>query len=523
MLKKMHRDKQAIAPLRKRKGPIKQGDCCLRDFGAAVWMPATPSAIKNVLLFSSGEALNLEEDTSDFFTLHVPLLMPSNTSPPPNLLFILSDQHRWDTLEWLRPGQLRTPHFARLRSEGAWCSEAFTVAQPCLPSRASLLTSRYPELHRAWNNADLLPPSERTWVQALKDNGYQCTAVGRTHHVDRGFETVRVPYGKSYPMIDYTHVHEVPWGKNGILETSPAALEEFYEVRVAQTACNLMEDFSRNQPFALYVGFIAPHPPFVLPEPFASAYDPAKIEVDPTSPPPLAFAKHSAAYYEGRPHTEEQLMAAYYGLVSMLDHCVGMLLEKLDQLGLAENTLVVYTSDHGEQMGHRKLWNKGYAYDSSIRIPLLIRKPGDIPAGSEPTGLIESVDIGPTILEALGQPAMKHRSGKSFLPMLRGMCPGHRDWIYSTEGAGHLALYRDKQWKYAHWLKKEGWGESFQELYDLVNDPREENNLASDPRQAARMRELADKLWTHQRSACLESMSALHPESRQKPTFNAQF
>lgn len=443
-------------------------------------------------------------------------------SSGPNLLFILSDQHRYDALQSHQPW-LETPHLEGLRRDGAEFRHAYCAASPCVPSRASLLTSRWAELHRTWHNFDLLPPPERTWPQALDEKGYQCVAVGRTHHIDRGFEPVRVPYGKSYPMIDYPNVHEIPWGKSGLLEASPAALEDFYEVRVAETAARLLEDLGRNQPFALYTGFVMPHPPFVVPEPYFSRYNPDDIpfEANQTPEPELRREHLEFCPPEFDETRQRKAAAVYYGMVSLLDACVGRLLQKLEELGLAEDTLVVYTSDHGEQLGHRGLWNKGMAYDPAVRVPLLLRSPGRVSAGRSSDAFVSLADLGPTILEALDVPPMPDRSGQSFWEVATGERDGHRDWIYSSTALGQGVVYRDRQWKFAD--RFFGDGRRLTELYDMERDPGETTNLARDVDQQQRLAEVRDRLWEFQKTELNERQAVLYPDNTQAPTFNAQF
>lgn len=440
----------------------------------------------------------------------------------PNLLFILSDQHRYDAQQRSQPW-LQTPHLESLRRDGMSFQHAYCAASPCVPSRASLLTSRWAELHRTWHNFDRLPPPERTWAQALDKSGYHCLAVGRTHHIDRGFETVRVPYGNSYPQIHYTDVHEIPWGERGLLEPSPAPLEDFYEVRVAETAARLLEDLDRNQPFALHVGFVMPHPPYVIPEPYFSRYRPDEIPfASAHAPEPELMPEHRQfCPPEFDEERQRKAAAVYYGMVTLLDACVGRLLRKIDELGLAEETLVIFTSDHGEQLGHRGLWNKGFAYDPSIRVPLLMRWPGRVQAEAEADAFVSLVDLGPTILDALGAPPMPGRNGKSFWEVAAGNATAHRDWIYSATAEGRGAIYRDRRWKFAERFFTDG--RRLTELYDITRDPDEMTNLARTTAHEKTLSEIRDRLWQFQRTELNERAAVLYPENQQEPTFNAQF
>lgn len=457
----------------------------------------------------------------------VVMSLKSRISPaPPNLLFILSDQHRADILGSCRD-DIATPHLDRLAREGTRFDRFFTSSQPCVPSRASMLTGRHAELHRTISNQEMLPPVETTWPEVLEQHGYQALAVGRTHHIDKGFETVRVPYGNSFPMIDYANVHEIPWGPKGFIEPSPVPFEDFYEKRVADTAADLLEDMGRNQPFAMYVGFITPHPPFVLPEPYFSMYDPAAMRIDSQAPAPAGSRIEATVRRHYGEHLSEQkqreLQAAYYGMVSMLDACIGVILDRLDALGLSENTLVIYTSDHGEQMGHRGLWNKGTGFDAAARVPFIARQPGVVPADRTTDAMVEMIDLFPTLLETLGLPASAlpaGRSGRSFHSTLTGDSDTHRDWIYSSlPPAGKI--YRDHRWKL--WYERCRDGDHITELYDLENDPEEQHNLFHDPAHAEIRQQLLAKLADFTLAELQEGVSVLYPEARQAATFNGQF
>lgn len=452
--------------------------------------------------------------------------MPKQRHHRPNILFIHSDQHRADVWSRHRP-EISTPHLARLAAEGLTCEHAYTVAQPCVPARASLLTGRYAELHRTWSNYERLPSCETTWGDVLDLHGYQTLAVGRTHHIDKGFEPVRVPYGNSFPMIDYTRVHEIPWGPDGFISRSPVGLEDFYEMRVARTAVDLMEDMRRNQPFAMCVGFVAPHPPFVMPEPFFSLYRPEAMQLLPEAPPPRSprlddwvkrwFGEHLTE------QRQRELQAAYFGMVSLLDACIGRLLKGLEEHGLLENTLVIYTSDHGEQMGHRGLWNKCYGYDPSMRVPLLLRQPGKIPAARSTDAFIESVDLFSTILEAAGVPAEAvppGRSGRSFWPVATGAATVHRDWVYGASGRSGC-IYRDREWKF--WYEVGVGGVEVTEFYHLHSDPGEQVNRFADPACAPARDRILRTLFNHSITHLQESISVTEPNARQGASFNAQF
>ena len=453
--------------------------------------------------------------------------MPTMRKKNPNLLFILSDQHRFNV--WGKYNDtVDTPNLNRLAAQGTTFHHGYTVAQPCVPARVSLLTGRYAELHRVWRNDECLPPIETTWADVLYRFGYQTLAVGRTHNIHQGFEAVRVPYGNSFPMIDFSDVHQIPWGPKGIMAPSPVDVQDYYETRVARTAVELLEDMSRNQPFAMYVGFQIPHPPFVIPEPFHSMYRPEDMILEPNAEAPHSENIARAVDRDfGRHLTEDvqrKMQAVYYGMVSLLDASIGIILDGLKRLGLEENTLVVYTSDHGEQMGHRGLWNKGFGYDASFRVPLLMSRPGTVPAGRDCEAMVESVDLFPTILDALDIPEVSRpagRSGRSFWDVAAtGEERPHRDWVYGSVSNGRGRIYRDANWKL--WYETERSG-TIAELYNLVDDPYELRNVFDDESCRATRDGLLRKLLDFSMTSLHETASVLYPDGKQEPGFNSQF
>ena len=453
--------------------------------------------------------------------------MPNVRKKNPNLLFILSDQHRYNV--WGKYNSIvQTPNLDRLAEQGITFHHDYTVAQPCAPARASLLTGRYAELHRVWGNDECLPAIETTWADVLHRFGYHTLAVGRTHNIHQGFELVRVPYGNSFPMLDYSDVHQIPWGPQGFISPSPVAVKDYYETKVARTAVELLEDVSRNQPFAMYVGFQIPHPPFVIPEPFNSMYRPEDMILEPNGQPPDSeniarmvdreFGRHLT---EG---AQRRMQAVYYGMVSLLDESVGIILDGLHRLGLEENTLVVYTSDHGEQMGHRGLWNKGFGYDPSFRVPLLMSRPGTVPAGIDCGAMVESVDLFPTILDALDIPEAPRptgRSGRSFWHLaLSGEERPHRGWVYGSVSNGMGRIYRDSNWKLWYEIEK---NLTIAELYNLADDPHELRNVFDDETCRETRDGLLRKLLDFSITGLHETASVLYPEGKQEAGFNGQF
>lgn len=207
-------------------------------------------------------------------------------APLKNLVYVLSDQHRYDGWSRYRP-ELVTPGMERLAGAGAFFSHCCCTSQPCVPSRACLLSGRYAEVHGLWDNASVLPPSLPTWPEHFSREGFQTVAVGRTHHIDRGFDhVIRVPSGQSYPQNCHDRVMQCHWDPDARIEPSSAAFEDFYEARITQTAIAFLEEMARSdQRFALHVGFLAPHPALSPPREFWDLYEGVEFPLPPQQMP----------------------------------------------------------------------------------------------------------------------------------------------------------------------------------------------------------------------------------------------
>ena len=413
----------------------------------------------------------------------------------PNFLVIMTDQQRWDTLGLAKPAELRTPTFDALVADGCLFTHAFCQGPICVPSRASFLTGKYVHQHRLFHNNGCLPDCETTWADVLAQAGYATVAVGRTHTIHKGFEHVYVPIGNSY--LDFTErLYESDWQEFLYGHEAPVPhpddREQFVEFRRTQAACDTLRDLAgQGAPFAMFLGYCAPHNPYVVPEPYVSMYDdvdfppPRVPELDPSLPD----------YNEGQTRFLEKMQAAgpsqcaryYYGMVSMIDECVGRVLGRLDELGLRDNTIVVFTSDHGEMLGDHGRWAKGNIYEQSIRIPLLVVNPPRVPPGTTCDALVESVDLFPTILDYAGvtmaNQAYRLR-GRSLRELIEGTATRIRSAVFAQ--LPPWIMVRTKRWKLGYGYPK---GDCYTDvpaqyrgvLYDLANDPDERHNLFDDP------------------------------------------
>ena len=401
----------------------------------------------------------------------------------PNILFIMTDQQRGDALSCSSDTPARTPNLDRLAAQGTRFDSCFVQCPLCVPSRWSMLTGTYVHAHGTYINEHPLDETLPTWPARLAEAGYATLAVGKTHSVHRGFR--RVP-----PPVDDRP--KAPWPHGRTVMKFDGPREDYFEFRIAGQAVQTLRELARQgDPWALFLGIQAPHPPYILPEPYASMYDPEAMPVPELGEAELA-AKTSAQreMYETffKPLPAEQIrrmIAGYWASVAMADDCAGLVLDELDRLDLTDDTLVCFVSDHGDLNGEHGLFSKfSSAYDAELRVPFIWRWPGQVPTGRVVDDLVESIDLVPTVMEAAGVEVFPENQGRSLWPLMRGerLDAPHRDYVTSTTGwvdavyraQGHTI--RDRRYKLTFYPTEE-WGE----LYDVQEDPREITNLYRDP------------------------------------------
>ncbi len=432
----------------------------------------------------------------------------------PNILLVYTDQHRYDCIGAHGHPLLRTPHLDRLASEGVSFAHAFCPAPVCVPSRNSLLFGQWPTEHLAIANPDTeAPRSAReglpTFSERLRECGYHLAHVGKSQ-----VHPTRTPLDYSF----HEHVSDREYGpwraaqglpprphKNGFFgEVDPGIAPD--ESRLgwgaSQTIRILEERAGSGEPFFVRWNTSEPHLPNIVPEPYYSMYPPEAIAPWPSYPDPLV----------GKPYIQAQqrrswglqdwtwedwapFVSRYLGEVSLLDAQVGRVLAALDRLGLAENTVVVYTPDHGDMCGGHGMIDKHYVmYDDVTRVPLLIRWPGRALAGHRSEAFVcNALDLAVTFCEVAGAPVPDTFRGASLLPLLAGDETSGRQDIMSAYHGNQFGLYstrmmRNRQFKYV-------WNATAEdELYDLAADPGELHNLATGPGHAEVLAQLRRRL-----------------------------
>jgi choline-sulfatase len=451
----------------------------------------------------------------------------------PNILFICTDQQRYDALGCYGNTYIQTPVIDRLADEGVLFEQCYVQSPVCAPSRASLVTGQYPSVHGLWGNGVALPEGAALFSRTLADGGYDCGTIGKMHlaacfdgrteprPADDGFRLYRWAHDPSHasPENDYhrwlgEHHPALlddaraggPRVRHGAAGFDTMPTEAHYSRWAADTAIEFLADERDvEKPFFLWVNFYDPHHPFVAPQEYLERYDPASLP-DPVGFPgeldtkpdiqrqssAESYAGHARGFADHDSGEIKGIIAAYYAMVSLIDDEVGRILDCLDAKGLADDTLVIFTSDHGEMLGDHQLLLKGpMLYEGAVRVPLIMRWPGHLPAGERRPDLVQWLDLNPTFLDAAGLEPLPGSQGQSLLPLARGDEDAQpRGWaICEYLNSGHpydppvfLTMLRHDRYKLivehgppATTRPRTG------ELYDLNADPTELRNLWDDP------------------------------------------
>lgn len=405
----------------------------------------------------------------------------------PNLLFVLADQWRSSAFGFGSDAVVRTPNFDRLGAQGANWTRAYAANPVCTPNRACILTGRYSHQTGMIRNDLQLPPGETCWPEVFRSAGYATHYVGKWH-MDGTGKPGFVPPGwrrrgfETFEGFNRGHVYHRPWGFGDAGEPlavpEEAASEPYYEPAL-QT--DLAIDFMRRHrdgPFACYLSWGPPHTPFRPPRSH-DLYEPG--EIVPRANVPAAHRKRAM-----------KELAGYYGLCESLDHQMGRIMSFLDEAGLAGSTLVIFTSDHGELAGSHGMYRKGQPEDESLHVPLLMRLPGRIPAGSEPRTLATSVDLMPTLLSLCGLPEQQSCSGRDLsaavqgheAPAVESVCcegkVGNPPDAPAIDNSPHQTPWRTIVTQ-RHKLTVRSDFATVQSFFDLQEDPHEMRNLAGRP------------------------------------------
>ncbi len=450
----------------------------------------------------------------------------------PNILLLYTDQQRYDALGANGNADIHTPHLDRLVGEGINFDHYFVQNPVCMPSRLSFLSGRYPSALGVTHMGVPVSESVPILPHYLRNYGYTSANIGKLHflpHANRdhrnihpayGFDHLEIsdepgPYADAYrawvqrqdpQQLDHISLGLPPaaevWqrqmgARDGIahpaerfpLDALPFGGDSRY-THTAFVAEQTMEfiDQHRQQPFLCIAGFYSPHSPWVAPRDFIEHYDPQRLSI-PSYPPEVEARRAPDQFGQDELRRAHQ---GYYAMVSEVDHHVGRILEHLDALGLRDETVVVFTSDHGEWLGEHLRYGKGHpGHDCITRVPLIMRWPGHIEhPGRTERGLVEGVDVLPTLLECAGIPVPGTLQGQSLRPALRDEEWSGRPGAL-TEMDGWKTL-RTSGYRYV--LEADG----REQLYDLREDPQAYCDLSSDSAHATLVAHLRHQLLVHQ-------------------------
>ena len=413
----------------------------------------------------------------------------------PNFLFIYTDDQRYDALSVVQKEQgemgrfpwFKTPHMDRIAAEGVRFRNAFVVNSLCAPSRAVFLTGRYNHLNGIASNFRPFPVTNVTHATLLRSAGYTTAYVGKWH---MGNQRERPGFDHHYTFTGHARYVDPVFIVDGKDTPTKGWIDDL--------STDYAIDFLRKQkdaskPWSLVVGFKSPHGPF---EPPARAKDRFTGELarpvpNLNSPVPYLGGSPGRAARAADPGGKVPVNLNYFRCISAVDDCVGRLLDTLDELGFARNTIVVYTSDNGFYLGERGLGDKRSAYDESLRIPFLVRypAPGDAARGRLVDEMVLNLDLAQTFLDYAGVPAPKEMQGRSWRPLLEGRPVAWRQsWFYEYFAEAQMGsripditAIRSVNAKLIKYPGHDDWTE----LFDLKADPYETKNLFGEPAQAA--------------------------------------
>ncbi len=453
----------------------------------------------------------------------------------PNILFVMTDQQRGDCTGADGHPVIRTPNIDRIAKEGVQFTSAYSSTPTCTPARTALLTGLSPWHHGMLAMVGMAERYPLEKPRALRDAGYYTMAIGKNHFAplrnghgyhrmlldehcgcgnvhDRAMAARRAAEDRSdyeawfwsqAPTLD-PHATGLGWND---YPAKPFALPEHLHPTVwtGQSAVRFLDQYNGQDPFFLKVSFVRPHSPYDPPARFMRMYDDAAI--------PEARVGKWAARYEKRNSERPDIWhgkvdaaeirrsrQGYYGCVTQVDDQIGQIFEALERRGWYDETLIVFTSDHGDMTGDQNLWRKSYAYQPSTRVPMMMRWPTGLVSAERGQSMpqpVELRDILPTFLDAAGAPASRPLDGRSLLGLVRKRGEGWREYIdlehgvcYSTENQWNALT--DGRTKYIfHALHGE------EQLFDLKNDPHELTDLAGDTTHAALLRQWRQRMIEH--------------------------
>ncbi len=440
----------------------------------------------------------------------------------PNFLIILSDEHRKDCIGAYGNKDIKTPHLDSIAADGIVYENCYCTLPVCTPSRYSFLTGLYVHQHMGWSNHSTLPPALSKFPSELKKIGYKTKAVGKMHYTptyqDVGFDEMELAeqvgpgrldddyhrYLRAKGLINATDLIDqvskyrakAPESYRENFGTSPTSLDEedYCTSWIGRKAIESLEKWSDKEPNLLMVGFINPHHPFDVPEPWASMYDPNEIEILSgwTEQVSNLDYESSKGHFPHKDLTEDlmrRITAKYYGSISMLDAQIGKMLKVLKQKDMYDDTIIIYISDHGDYMGyHHMCFKSNFMYDAITNVPLIVKNTNSEDGGKHAKGLVSTIDVNGFILD----------SADIMIPQtlwktVRVLDPDNtRDYVFAEEAStigrnGYMVRSESRKLLY-----NKGRPSLF---FNLDEDPHEKVNLFEVPEYQGEIQEMKEVLF----------------------------
>lgn len=455
-----------------------------------------------------------------FIIIGIPCFGQSDKKP--NVLFIISDDLTATALSSYENPVCYTPNIDRLASEGIRYTRAYCQVPFCGPSRASMMFSYYPNATKTYgyvSGRENVGTDRKSWSQLFKENGYYTARISKIYHMgvpihieegsdgtdDEASWTERFnSQGPEWKAEgDAELVQNNPYGikprQGGNVMTIVKAEGDdlvHSDGRTAEKAIELIRKH-KDKPFFLAVGFVRPHVPFAAPKTYFESYPyqqivlPPKVENDWDDIPPRGINYVTSVNARMSEEQEKKAVAGYYASVSYMDAQVGKVLKTLEEEGLENNTIVIFTSDHGFHLGEHRFWMKVSLHEESARVPLIIKVPGQDPGVCH--SFAELLDLYPTVAELAGLKFSEHLQGKSLAKTIQDPNDKVRDMAFSiTPRGGNIDfMLRTEKWAYIQYDED---AKSGMELFDMEYDPKQYNNLAHNPKYEKIVRDFQEKL-----------------------------
>lgn len=449
----------------------------------------------------------------------------SSAGKKPNILFLMTDQHRADCIGCDGNQVIKTPNLDRIAREGARFSQAYSTTPTCIPARAAILTGQSPWHHGQIGYGQVAERYPFELPRALNEAGYYTFVIGKCH-----YHPQRNLHGFQGGLLDESGREQSPgfksdyrqWFKKVAPDKDPDATgvgwneyqskqyvlpEELHPTRwMGDTAVDWIEKYDRDEPFLLKVSFARPHSPYDPPKRFWDMYD------EDDMPEPYV-GDWAGEFAQGDPKNlnswrgdfgieqAKKSRRGYYGSVTFIDEQVGRILKSLEDRGMLENTLILWTADHGDMLGDHHHWRKSYPYEGSARVPMLVRWGKDMgidaERGQHIRQVVELRDVLPTFLDAAGAAIPESVDGDSVLKLIKGETSGWRKYIdiehdvcYSNEN--NWAGLTDGKWKYVFYAF-----DGNEQLFDMEKDRGELHDLSADPSYANTLKYWRRELVKH--------------------------